>query len=153
MGSEMRLWPVHQALWTKLRNLEFVPRVGRSYWEPVSESVTEIRCAVGKNLWKTPCERCRRERKAGLGGDLDKAGGGQAGMTPGHLTRETVLVEVPCTKEEERIITASNRAHLYAKHCSHLIFIPAVLCRFCYRAFTQKTKLRYRNVVRDHTAS
>lgn len=112
MGSEMRLWPVHQASWTKLRNLEFVPRVGRSFWEPVNERVTEIRCAIGKNLWKTPHGRCRRERKAGLGSDLDKAGKGQAGMTPGHLTCETVLVEVPPTKEGERIITASNRAYL-----------------------------------------
>lgn len=91
---------------------------------------------------RTPWGRCLGERKAGAG---------QAGMTPEALTWESVSVRVPFTKEEERIKTADNRAHLCAKHCSHVNFIAARLYRFCYCSIIQMTKLRYREIIRDHT--
>lgn len=77
-------------------------------------------------------------------------------MTPGALTGGVggaVSVKVPFTKEEERIRTANNRAHLCAKHGSHSVFITALLHRLCYCSITQVTKLSYRKIVRDHTAS
>lgn len=46
-------------------------------------------------------------------------------MAPGALTCETVSGKVSFT-EEERTITANNRTHLCAKHCSHLIFVTAL---------------------------
>lgn len=42
----VRLWPVDQAWWARLRNVELIPGASRSSWEPVKESVTEMRCAV-----------------------------------------------------------------------------------------------------------
>lgn len=72
-------------------------------------------------------------------------------MTPEALTCETVLVKVPFTKEEEKMIMTNNRAHLSAKHCSHLIFVTDLLRRF-YESIAQITKLRYTKIVRDHTA-
>lgn len=62
---------------------------------------------------RTPWGRCPGERKTGAG---------QAGMTPGALTWESVSVRLPLTKEEERIKTAGNRAHLCAKHCSRKLY-------------------------------
>lgn len=71
-------------------------------------------------------------------------------MTPGALTWESVSVKVPFAKEEERMETADN---LCAKHCSHVNFIAALLHRFYYCSIIQMTKLRYRDIIRDHTAS
>lgn len=146
-----RLWPVDQAWWARLRNLEFIPGASRSSWEPVRERVTEMRCAIWSNL-PEHCGRYLGERKTGLGGDLDRAGEEQAGVTPAALTWETVLVKVPFTKEEEKMITVNHRVHVSAKHCSHLIFVTDLLRRF-YDSITQITKLRYTKIVRDHTAS